>query len=130
MLIFMMHLLNCFMLVWTNWFSETNLQKPLQIYKSIWVKTNIIKTHLSKTFYFENESGNIIRFLFIDEKKAWQRKIARWWKIAGNSFAMAAKITTPHSLRSLVRQVIFAFAIAQNFLPAIFHRRVVFKRKN
>ena len=35
------------------------------------------ESHPSKTFYFENESGNIIRFLFIDEKKAWQRKIAR-----------------------------------------------------
>jgi hypothetical protein len=42
---------------------------------------------------------------------------------------MAAKITTPHSLRSLVRQVIFAFAIAQNFLPAIFHMRVCFKKR-
>ena len=33
-------------------------------------------SHPSKTFYFENESGFIIRFLFYlikDEKKAWQR---------------------------------------------------------
>ena len=39
---------------------------------------------------------------------------------------MAAKITTPHSLHSLVRQVIFAFAISQNFFSAIFHMRVCF----
>jgi hypothetical protein len=40
---------------------------------------------------------------------------------------MAARISTPHSLRSLVKQEILAFAIAQNFLSAIFHRRVVLK---
>ncbi|HMS34311.1 MAG TPA: hypothetical protein PKC91_09505 [Ignavibacteria bacterium] len=44
---------------------------------------------------------------------------------------MAAKITTSHSLRSFVRQVIFDFAISQNFLTAIFLMRVfIFKREN
>ena len=43
---------------------------------------------------------------------------------------MAPKITTPRSLRPLVRQVIFAYAIAQNFLPAIFHRRDCFLKNN
>jgi hypothetical protein len=63
-----------------------------------------------------------------DQKKAWQRKVSRWLKIAGNSITMAARISTPRSLRSLVRQEILAFAIAQNFLSAIFHRRVVLKK--
>jgi hypothetical protein len=41
---------------------------------------------------------------------------------------MAARISTPRSLRSLVRQEILAFAIAQNFLSAIFHGRGVLKK--
>ena len=49
------------------------------------------------------------------KRKLGKEKSPAGEKIAGNSFAMTAKITTPHSLRSLVRQVIFAFAIAQNF---------------
>ena len=60
-------------------------------------------------------------FFLIDQKKSLAKeKSPADDKLPEILSQWQQKITTPYSLRSLVRQVIFAFAISQNLLTAIF----------
>ena len=84
---------------------------------------------LQKTFYIENESGNNIRFLFNDEKKAFAKKNRPLMKNCRKFFSNGSK-NHNSSLASLARQAgDFCFCHCSEFLTGIFSHAGLYIKK-